>query len=144
MPAKEDVLMNSRSSLTAIAKWDFKPRDAKDGGWLKFNKGDRLTCIGYTFFDEWCWSGQTSKGKWGLFPSSFVKELKDSTLVPETRPHTARSTSSKSSGFGTLIGMGRNKSKHERNGSLRSVSSVGSGNMPMSITGRNLVCGQGE
>jgi hypothetical protein len=144
IPAKEDVVMNSRSTLTAIAKWDFKPRDARDGGWLKFSKGDRLTCIGYTFVDQWCWSGQTSKGKWGLFPSSFVKELKDGALVPETRPQTARSASSKSSGFGTIIGMGRNKSKHERNGSVRSVSSTGSGVMAMSVPGLNLMRPQVE
>jgi hypothetical protein len=143
MPAKEDVLMNARSSLTAIAKWDFKPKDAKDGGWLKFSKGDRLVCIGYTYVDQWCWSGQTSKGKWGLFPSSFLKELKDMALMPETRPQTARSTSSKS-GLGTIMGMGRIKSKHSRNGSVRSVSSAGSGNMVQPMPAVNTVRSQAE
>ncbi|KAG9231692.1 hypothetical protein BJ875DRAFT_468735 [Amylocarpus encephaloides] len=124
MPVKEDVLMNSRSSLTAVAKWDFKPKEAKEGNWLKFSKGDRINCIGYTFVDQWCWSGQTGKGKWGLFPSCFVKELKDSNLIPGARPQTAKSVSSKS-GWG--LSIGRNKSKHERSNSAKSNETFGIG-----------------
>jgi hypothetical protein len=77
LPTQEDVLLNSQSSLSAVAKWDFKPKDAKDGGWLKFLKGERITHIGYTFQDHWCWSGQTAKGKWGFFPAVFVERLHD-------------------------------------------------------------------
>ncbi|KAG4427477.1 hypothetical protein IFR05_017039 [Cadophora sp. M221] len=76
-PAKEDVLMSPQSSLIATARWEFKPKDTKDGGWLRFSKGDRITCIGYTFQDQWCWSGQSSRGKWGLFPAAFVENLQD-------------------------------------------------------------------
>ena len=77
LPAKEDVFMNAQSTLIAYAKWDFKPKDAKDGGWLKFSRGERISAIGYTYQDQWCWSGQTTKGKWGLFPMAFVESLQD-------------------------------------------------------------------
>ena len=76
-PAKEDVLMSPQSSLVATARWDFKPKDAKEGGWLKFSKGERIAAVGYTFQDQWCWSGQSSKGKWGLFPAAFVENLQE-------------------------------------------------------------------
>lgn len=125
--------MNSQGSLTAIAKWDFKPKDAKDGRWLKFSKGDRITTIGYRFVDQWCWSGQTSKGKYGLFPSAFVRDLQDSaTTLP--RPGTARSSNSKSA-FSSImpsLSMSRNKSKHERSGSVKSTGSS-SGPSPQSM-----------
>lgn len=95
LPPKEDILMDMQSSLVAYAKWDFKPKDAKEGGWLKFSKGDRLECIGYTFLDQWCWSGRTTKGRWGLFPAAFVDGLKDGGI---------------GSGPGGLISSGRRES----------------------------------
>lgn len=77
LPSNEDIHMNPQSSLVAFAKWEFKPRDAKEGGWLKFSRGDKISHIGYTFYDQWCWSGQTKNGKWGLFPMAFVEGLRD-------------------------------------------------------------------
>lgn len=77
LPLREDVLMNAQSTLIAYAKWDFKPKDAKDGGWLKFSKGEKISAVGFTFQDQWCWSGQTSKGKWGLFPAAFMENLQE-------------------------------------------------------------------
>lgn len=78
-PPKEDVLMHAQSSLLAVAKWDFKPpKGDKDSGWLKISKGDKIENIGYTFVDQWCWSGKNQKSKWGIFPSAYVEHLRDS------------------------------------------------------------------
>lgn len=128
MPVKEDILMNPQSTLSAVARWDFKPKDAKDGGWLKFSKGDKLTCIGYTFQDQWCWSGQNSKGKWGIFPSSFAKDLKDTIIIQRPGTMKSQSFSRTGSGFGSIMGLGRKTSKsHERSNSMMSnVSGSGS------------------
>ena len=104
--------MNAQSTLIAYAKWDFKPKDAKEGGWLKFSKGDRISAVGYTFKDQWCWSGQTSKGKWGLFPASFVEDLQ----VEKSRLASSPG-SVKSGGLGLRIGsipLGRRKSSRSR------------------------------
>lgn len=73
-PPRDEVKMNPQSSLQAVAKWDWKPKD-KEEGWLKFSKGERIYSVGYAWQDQWCWSGCTSKGKWGLFPSIFVEDL---------------------------------------------------------------------
>ncbi|KAH6671839.1 hypothetical protein B0J14DRAFT_81810 [Halenospora varia] len=144
LPSKEDVLMNSQSNLTAVARWDFKPKEAKDGGWLKFSKGDKIACIGYTFPDHWVWTGQTSKGKWGIFPSTFVHNLKEteSRAGPSNpRPVSARSPTSKSSGmsFGSMFPIGRSKTKHERSGSIRSTGSGGSSSMVAGQPGLEVV-----
>ncbi|KAF4627996.1 hypothetical protein G7Y89_g10153 [Cudoniella acicularis] len=40
---------SGQCTLTAIARWDFKPKEAKDGGWLKFSRGDKITCVGLDF-----------------------------------------------------------------------------------------------
>jgi hypothetical protein len=109
LPLREDVLMNAQSTLIAYAKWDFKPKDAKEGGWLKFSKGDKISAVGYTFQDQWCWSGQTSKGKWGLFPAAFVDGLQE----VEKGRLASSAGSVKSSGLGLRIGsipLGRKKS----------------------------------
>jgi hypothetical protein len=133
LPAREDVLMNAQSSLVAFAKWDFKPKESRDGGWLSFRKGEKISAVGYTFQDQWCWSGQIrdskGKGKWGLFPASFVDNLQEAgnlALSP--------STSTSRSGFGAFGRIGSTplgrmmSSKHERSASLRSNGSGGSGN----------------
>lgn len=152
-PAKEDVIMNPQSSLIATARWDFKPKDTKDGGWLRFSKGDRISCIGYTFQDQWCWSGQSSKGKWGLFPSAFVENLQDGSssrtaslgigsgramgTSPGSSGRLSLSTSAGSrSGFGGLSSrmpsfpLSRNRSSRQSvdrsNASVRSSGSAGS------------------
>ena len=109
LPVREDVLMNAQSTLIVHAKWDFKPKDAREGGWLKFSKGDKISAVGYTFQDQWCWSGQTSKGKWGLFPAAFVDGLQE--IEKGRLSSSARSV--KSGGLGLRIGnipLGRKKS----------------------------------
>jgi hypothetical protein len=113
MPDKDDIRMNDKSTLVALAKWDFKPKEAKDGGWLQFKKGDRLSNIGYTFQDQWCWTGQNGKGKWGLFPAAFVENLQDGGNFA-TSPGSIRTSRMSSFGIGSL---GRNKSsRNERSG----------------------------
>jgi len=124
MPTNADRLMNAQSSLIAYSKWEFKPKEAKDGGWLRFSKGERISNIGYAFQDHWCWSGQNSKGKWGLFPAAFVDNLQDASGLSTTP------TSVKSSlgGFGRMpsFPLRRNhSSRNERAGSVRSVSRLG-------------------
>jgi hypothetical protein len=128
LPVQEDVLMNAQSSLVAFAKWDFKPKDAKDGGWLKFSKGDRITCIGYTFQDQWCWSGQNSRGKFGLFPAVFTEKLQDGGRLGSS------AGSSKGIGFARIpsFPLGRHKSKQEKSPSIKdsACSSNGSQGRP--------------
>lgn len=118
-PAKEDVLMDPQSTLITTAKWDFKPKDTKDGDWLRFSKGDKIFCIGYTFPDSWCWSGQNSKGKWGLFPAVFVENCQE-------RP---AGLSRRESGFSIpkMSLLSRNKSKVDNGGPSRKMSVLSNG-----------------
>ncbi|RDW64066.1 hypothetical protein BP5796_10568 [Coleophoma crateriformis] len=120
----EPVLMSPQSQLIATARWDFKPKDAKEGGWLKLSKGERVTNIGYSFQDQWCWSGQSSKGKWGLFPAAFVEDLREATGVPNfsTSPSSLRS---RMSSFSAPLRR-PTSSRVERSASLRSNGSGGS------------------
>jgi hypothetical protein len=140
MPAREDVLMNAKSNLIAFAKWDFKPKDAKEGGWLKFSKGDKISAIGYTFQDQWCWSGQIgtgNKAKFGCFPAAFVEGLKEDVEMGNGKMGTSPgSVKSGGLGLGGKLGsiVGRHKSSrqgqgHERSASVRSGGSTGSGGL---------------
>lgn len=120
-PGRDEEVMNSNSNLVAFAKWDFKLKKSKDDPWLKFSKGDTITHIGFKYQDQWCWTGQNSKGQWGLFPNAFVDQLHDRGVFG-TRPGSTKksSISSKMPSFS----LGRNKSsKHERKGSIVSTSS---------------------
>lgn len=64
--------MYEGSSISAIAKWDHKPPKDSNGAWLRFSKKERISKIGYPYPEAWCWTGQNAKGKWGIFPASFV------------------------------------------------------------------------
>jgi hypothetical protein len=134
LPGREDVLMNAQSNLVATAKWDFKPKDAKEGGWLRFSKGDRVSAVGFAFVDQWCWSGQTgsgSKSKWGLFPAAFVEGLREGTAGNKlgTSPGSVRSGGGGLGlgGLGSRIGslpLGRHRnSNHVSSASMRSSGS---------------------
>lgn len=138
LPRAEDVLMNAQSTLVAWAKWDFKPKDVKEGGWIGFKKGERISCVGYAFQDQWCWSGRSAKGKWGLFPSAFVEELRIEQAG--VGAGVGSPTASKGLGFGARIAgglpLGKKKSatkqrggvpvpQRQRSGSLVSMGSVG-------------------
>lgn len=133
--------MNAQSNLIAFAKWDFKPKDAKEGGWLKFSKGDRISCVGYTFQDQWCWSGQIgtgNKSKFGLFPASFVEGLREDVGNAGGNGKLGSSPGSVKIGGGLGLGslgsrigsgLGRHKTSkgHERTASVRSNGSTSSG-----------------
>lgn len=75
------------SSLQAVARWKFVVKDSKEaktGEWLAFNKGEVLTNIGWSHQDHWCWSGMNSKGRFGLFPRSFIEP--DTLTEVEAKP----------------------------------------------------------
>lgn len=127
MPIAEDMVRTPRSTLVTTAKWDFKPhKEAKDGGWLKLKRGDRITSVSYTFIDQWCWSGQNSNGKWGIFPKAFVEAPEDGTrLGLATSPGMMKQSS-----FGAKISsfsLGRKSSRQERTDRATSIKSTGSG-----------------
>jgi hypothetical protein len=90
--------------------------------------------VGYTFQDQWCWSGQNGKGKWGLFPAVFVSGLQEATGgvggKGQSKGQSSPSSPSVKSGLGLRIGsfpIGRMRSSRgERSGSVVSTGS-GSG-----------------
>ncbi len=73
-------------------RWKFDPKDAADNGWLAFDKGDTISNVGWIFKEHWCWSGTNSKGKFGVFPRSYV--LYDAVKEEPVRPGTAKSKKS--------------------------------------------------
>jgi hypothetical protein len=113
-PPKDDVTMNPKSSLVAIARWDHKPKDTITG-WLIFSKKDKITHIAYPYQEFWCWSGMNSKGKWGIFPKDYVDGLADignraepaispGSLASPTKSFASLSTSVHTSGSGSGSG----------------------------------------
>ncbi len=120
--------MNQKSSLTATARWDHKPKDTISG-WLHFSKKDRITHIAYPYQEFWCWSGMNSRGKWGIFPKDYVDGLVDtgnraepalspggfasptrSFASPSTSAHTSGSGSGKKFTLSSLSGSSNNSS----------------------------------
>ncbi|KKY36569.1 putative sh3 domain containing protein [Diaporthe ampelina] len=75
------------SGVVAVSKWKWDPGAAAKEGWLGFDKGEKLTNVGWPADmgkEAWCWSGSTSKGKFGVFPKSHIDEssLRDDTSSP--------------------------------------------------------------
>jgi hypothetical protein len=132
LPTRDDEVMNTNSKLAALAKWDFKPKNAKEGRWLKFSKGETITHIGFKYQDQWCWTGKNAKGQWGLFPNAFADNLHDSGLFT-TGPGSVKKGSLTSRIVGSPLSRYRSSNKgltkgsHERKASTRSTSSSGSG-----------------
>ncbi|KAI3396050.1 hypothetical protein diail_546 [Diaporthe ilicicola] len=65
------------SGVVVTAKWKWDPGAAAKEGWLGFDKGEKLTNVGWPVDagkEAWCWSGSTSKGRFGVFPRSHVDE----------------------------------------------------------------------
>lgn len=56
----------------AVARWKFSVKGKERGEWLKFDKGEVISDIGWVHPGHWCWSGTNSKGKWGIFPRSHI------------------------------------------------------------------------
>lgn len=64
-------------SVVVAAKWKWDPGAAAKEGWLAFDKGEKLTNVGWPADagrEAWCWSGSTSKGRFGVFPRSHIDE----------------------------------------------------------------------
>lgn len=90
------------SAVSVVARWRWDPaasiRDAADRGWVGFDKGERITNVGWPVLvgggegnggggrEAWCWSGTNAKGRFGVFPRSHVDEatLRDDMAAPVT------------------------------------------------------------
>lgn len=125
-------------------KWDGGTAGASEKGWLSFDRGEKITNVGWPVLWEgvgggreaWCWSGTNAKGRFGVFPRSHVDE---STLRDDARPFTAAGGAGNhnSNGAGPLgwrrdgghLGAGKAKSlfRIKRRGSLDSSRSGHSG-----------------
>lgn len=84
------------SNVTVVTrfKWDASAAGTSEKGWLSFDKGEKITNVGWPVLwegvgggrDAWCWSGTNAKGRFGVFPRSHVDEA---TLRDDARPFTA-------------------------------------------------------
>lgn len=88
----------SAVSVSVVARWKWDPaatiKDALEKGWVAFDKGEKITNVGWPVLVEgvagggreaWCWSGTNAKGRFGVFPRSHVDEA---TLKDDMRPIT--------------------------------------------------------
>ncbi|KAJ0115862.1 hypothetical protein J7T55_004031 [Diaporthe amygdali] len=105
------------SGVVVVAKWKFDPGAAAKEGWLGFDKGEKLTNVGWPVDagkEAWCWSGSTSKGKFGVFPRSHVDEssLRDDANAPGPGGGGGKSKRKESGGRsgGKLFGVRRRHS----------------------------------
>ncbi|KAG6027979.1 hypothetical protein E4U40_001265 [Claviceps sp. LM458 group G5] len=83
IPPEDTRLSKSIKSRTSgKAKWKFSMKSGKELPWLKFDKGDTITDIGYEHPDHWCWCGVNTKGQWGIFPQAYLdpNTVRDDTL----------------------------------------------------------------
>ncbi|KAG6000655.1 hypothetical protein E4U21_005258 [Claviceps maximensis] len=71
-PENTKLSKSMRSYTCGKAKWKFSMKSGKDLPWLKFDKGDTITNIGWEHPDHWCWCGMNSKGHWGIFPQAYI------------------------------------------------------------------------
>ncbi|KAI0482527.1 hypothetical protein GGR56DRAFT_191696 [Xylariaceae sp. FL0804] len=67
------------TNVQAVARWRWHQKG--DDRWLRFDKGDVIKNIAWTYAGHWCWSGTTSKG-WGLFPQSHLDPKSVRTVDP--------------------------------------------------------------
>ncbi|KAL1853668.1 hypothetical protein Daus18300_011704 [Diaporthe australafricana] len=82
------------NAVVVVAKWKWDPGAAAKEGWLVFDKGEKLTNVGWPADagkEAWCWSASTSKGKFGVFPKSHVDE---SSLRDDNNPSSPGGSSS--------------------------------------------------
>lgn len=77
-PPQDEIIMNAKSSLVAIARWDHSPKNTS-AGWLAFSRREKIIHVEYPYAEHWCWSGQNSKGRWGFFPKDFVELVGEET-----------------------------------------------------------------
>ncbi|KAI1264215.1 hypothetical protein F5Y18DRAFT_428303 [Xylariaceae sp. FL1019] len=86
-PPKSQVRMQGTSNVQAVARWRWNQKG--DDRWLKFDKGDIIKNISWTYTDHWCYSGATAKGP-GIFPQSHI----DPTSLRLMQPGDAASVAS--------------------------------------------------
>ncbi|ORY65486.1 uncharacterized protein BCR38DRAFT_484903 [Pseudomassariella vexata] len=91
-PPRNEVRMQGTSNMQALARW--KWNQSGEGNWLKFNKGETIKNISWSYTDHWCWSGTSSKG-WGIFPQSHIepKSLKTVNHSDDTSVNSAEGKS---------------------------------------------------
>ncbi|TLS29570.1 hypothetical protein PpBr36_01283 [Pyricularia pennisetigena] len=94
-PKSQMALGGIISNRRAVARWKFSVKGKDRGEWLKFDKGETITDIGWVHPGHWCWSGVNAKGKWGIFPRSHIEV---STLKEGDGAEDQASTSSGSTG----------------------------------------------
>lgn len=105
----------SNVTVATRFKWDASAAGTGEKGWLSFDRGEKITNVGWPVLWEgvgggreaWCWSGTNTKGRFGVFPRSHVDEA---TLRDDARPFTAAGAP----GFGTgwrKEGSGAGKAK---------------------------------
>jgi hypothetical protein len=90
-PPFSQIKRNNSSRIRAKAKWKFSVKE-KNEDWLKFDKDEMITNISCkslliyirrkknkntnrqlgSYPEYWCWTGTNAKGKWGVFPQSFL------------------------------------------------------------------------
>lgn len=71
-PENASLFKAVTSQISGRAKWKFSVKSRKDSPWLKFDKGDTITNIGWVHPDHWCWCGMNSKSNWGIFPQAYI------------------------------------------------------------------------
>ncbi|KAG5974341.1 hypothetical protein E4U55_008230 [Claviceps digitariae] len=71
-PQNTRLSKSVRSYTSGKAKWKFSMKSTKELPWLKFDKGDTITNIGWEHPDHWCWCGMNAKGHWGIFPQAYI------------------------------------------------------------------------
>ncbi|KAG6014234.1 hypothetical protein E4U41_004896 [Claviceps citrina] len=71
-PENSRLTRDIRSRTLGRAKWKFSMDSAGELPWLKFDKGDTITNIGWEHPDHWCWCGTNAKGSWGIFPQAYL------------------------------------------------------------------------
>ncbi|OIW31677.1 hypothetical protein CONLIGDRAFT_235012 [Coniochaeta ligniaria NRRL 30616] len=74
-PPEREVRKTVGSGLRAVARWRRHPKekDVKEGGWLRFEKGEVITNISFPYAEHWCWYGSNSRGRYGIFPQSHME-----------------------------------------------------------------------
>ncbi|KAJ9148906.1 Sh3 domain-containing protein [Pleurostoma richardsiae] len=110
-PPKSQIRMQGASNMKAVARWKWSYKGKDQGHWLKFDKGDTITGIGWTYSEHWCWSGTNSKGQWGIFPQSHIEpNTLSETPVKSDRASISSSEKRRSSLFPRISIRGRSDS----------------------------------
>ncbi|KAH6895620.1 hypothetical protein B0T10DRAFT_455866 [Thelonectria olida] len=129
-PPEEEMQMWGTSQIQVTTKWKFNPKDRKGTKWLKFDKEEVLSNIGWTYQDHWCWSGTNAKGTWGIFPQAFVDvaTLRDSSNFMASDRASIMSEEKKTGGM--LARFATRRSNRSGGRPVSSAGSIGSNEPP--------------